>query len=136
MYLLDTNVVSELRRRDRADPRVTTWADGVAPADLFISVITVLEIELGVQQAVFRAAPQADVYRRWLEEQVIPSFGERILPVDLATARACGRLQVPNRRPDRDALIAATAAAHRLTVVTRNVRDFPDVAVLNPWADH
>jgi len=136
MYLLDTNVVSDLRRRDRADPRVLAWAEGVATADLFISVVTVLEIELGVQRAALRGAPQADIYRRWLEERVIPSFGDRILPVDLTTARICGRLHVPNRRPERDALIAATAMTHRLTVVTRNLRDFPDVPTLNPWADH
>jgi predicted nucleic acid-binding protein len=136
MFLLDTNVVSELRRPDRADPRVLAWANDKAPADLFISAITVLEIELGVQQAALRRAPQAEIYRRWLDQQVVPFFRDRILPVDEAVARACGRMQAVKRRPDRDGLIAATAVAHRLTVVSRNVRDFPDVTVLDPWAAH
>lgn len=136
MYLLDTNVVSELRRRDRADPRVARWADAVDLGDLYLSVVTVLELELGVLAVEARDAAQGRLLRRWLDERVLPAFDGRILPVDAAVAVACARLHVPDRRPERDALIAATAQCHALTVVTRNRRDFAPmgVRVLDPWA--
>lgn len=135
MYLLDTNVLSALRRRDRTDPKVAAWADSVAPAALYLSVITVLEIELGVLAVARRDAAQGAILRQWVDRKVLPTFAERILSVDVTVALECARLHVPDRRPERDALIAATALAHRMIVVTRNVGDFQPmgVAVLDPW---
>lgn len=137
MYLLDTNVLSELRRRDRTHPNVAVWADGVQTADLFVSAISILELELGVLRVERRDAAQGAILRRWLATQVLAAFDGRILPIDTAVARRCAGLHVPDPRAERDALIAATALVHRLTVVTRNVADFEPmgVEVLNPW-DH
>ena len=138
MYLLDTNLVSELRkaRTGKADPGVVAWAKGVSADDLYISVITMLELELGVQLRERRDPAQGALLRVWLEQQVIPGFADRVLPIDMVIARRCAGLQVPNPRPDRDALIAATALVLDLTVVTRNVRDFEgtSVALCNPWS--
>ncbi|VTU45589.1 putative ribonuclease FitB (plasmid) [Variovorax sp. SRS16] len=135
MYLLDTNVVSELRRASRADPRVLAWAHGVPTAALFISVITLLELEKGVLLAERRDPIQGAMLRAWLSGQVEPSFADRTLVIDAATAKRCAALHVPNPRPDRDSLIAATALEHGFAVVTRNVADFAGtgVAVLDPW---
>lgn len=134
MYLLDTNVVSELRKAGKADPQVHRWASSVAPSVLFLSVISVLELELGVLLVERRDVRQGTVLRGWLENRVLPAFEERVLPIDTAVARRCAALHVPNRHSDRDALIAATALVHGFTVVTRNIGDFPaSVPVLNPW---
>jgi predicted nucleic acid-binding protein len=135
MFLLDTNVVSELRRRERIAPAVGAWADSVDSQALFISVITLLEVEMGILAVERRDPTQAALLRRWLDERVMPSFDGRILPIDTAVARECARLHVPDRRAERDALIGATALVHRLTVVTRNIADFEpmNVRVLNPW---
>ena len=136
-YLLDTNVVSELRkiRLGKADRRVAQWADGVDASDLFISVITVQEIEIGVLLAERRDPKQGATLRLWLAQQVLPAFEGRILAIDTAIAQRSARLHVPNPRPVRDGLIAATALVHGMTVATRNVADFEPtgVAVLNPW---
>jgi len=136
MFLLDTNVLSELRRRDRTDARVAAWADAVEPQTLFVSVVTILEIEMGVLAVERRDATQGALLRRWLEERVLPAFDDRILPVDTQVARACAPLHVPDRRAERDALIAATALVHGLTVVSRNVADFEPMKVrlLDPWS--
>ncbi|EIJ35121.1 type II toxin-antitoxin system VapC family toxin [Thiothrix nivea] len=137
MYLLDTNVVSELRKTKtgKADPNVVAWAHSVSPASLFISAITVLELETGILLVERCDERQGKTLRQWLENQVLPAFGERILAVDTAVARQCASLHVPDPCSDRDALIAATALVHGMTVVTRNVDDFtPTVVVLlNPW---
>lgn len=135
MYLLDTNVLSELRRRDRIDPRVAAWADTVEQDALYLSVVTILEVELGILAVERRDPAQAALLRRWLEDRVLPAFDARILPIDTAVARACARLHVPDRRAERDAMIGATALTHRMTVVTRNVGDFEPmrVGVMNPW---
>lgn len=137
MYVLDTNVVSELRRPERADPKVLAWAASVAAAEVFLSAVSVLELEMGVLSVERRDAEQGKVLRSWLEERVLPRFVGRVLPVDLAVARACARLHVPDRQSERDALIAATALVHGLTVVTRNTRDFETSGcrLLNPWID-
>lgn len=135
MFLLDTKVLSELRRRDRTDAGVAAWADAVDPAALYLSAITVLEVELGALSVARRDEAQGAVLRRWIDEKVLPAFAGRILPADMAVAQRCAQLHVPDRPAERDALIAATALVHRLTVVTRNVGDFVPmgVAVLNPW---
>jgi hypothetical protein len=137
MYLLDTNVISELRKAKagKADPKVVAWAERIPAPSLFLSVITLLELETGLLLIERRDPSQGAVLRRWLEAQVIPAFSERILPVDTPVARCCARLHVPDPRSDRDALIAATALVHDLTVVTRNVADFEPtgVRIMNPW---
>jgi toxin FitB len=137
MYLLDTNVVSELRKihNGKADLNVTTWADRVDAAELFISVITIQELEIGVLLIERKDAKQGAMLRTWLDTQVKPAFGERILPLTTDIAKRCARLHVPDPRPLRDGLIAATALTHRMTVITRNVSDFAPtgVATMNPW---
>ena len=134
MYLLDTNVVSELRK-PHPDPRVKAWALKVPAPSLFLSAITVLELETGVLQIERRDKKQGAALRHWLDAQVLPAFAQRVLPVDVAVALQCARLHVPNRMADGDALIAATALVHGLIVVTRNTRDFEPagVGLLDPW---
>jgi predicted nucleic acid-binding protein len=137
MYLLDTNVVSELRKAKsgRADPNVVAWAQPIPVGSLFLSAITVLELELGVLLIERRDAAQGNVLRAWLDQSVLPAFEGRILPVDVEVARRCARMHVPDPRSERDALIAATALVHGMTVVTRNVPDFSglDLPLLDPW---
>ena len=137
MLLLDTNVVSELRkvRGGKADPNVSRWAERVVPSELYLSVITLHELERGVLLAERRDPAQGAVLRSWLESHVHPAFVGRILPVDEAVARQAAHFHVPDPRPVRDALIAATAQVHGMTVVTRDIDDFAPmgVSVLNPW---
>jgi len=134
VYLLDTNIVSELRK-PRADKRVKAWAAEVSPFDLFLSSITLLELETGVLRMERRDRKQGAALRHWLDGQVLPAFVDRILPVDTAVAMQCARLHVPDRMADGDALIAATALVHGLVVVTRNTRDFEPagVGLFDPW---
>lgn len=136
-FLVDINVVSELRKiaSGRADRSVATWASRTAKTDLFLSVVTVLELELGILRIERRDVLQGKVMRRWLDDDVSPSFAGRILDIDESIARRCAWLHVPDPREERDALIAATAFVHDLTVVTRNVADFAPMGVpfLNPW---
>lgn len=137
MFLLDTNVVSELRKAKtgRADANVTAWAGSVPFGSLFISAITLLELEMGVLQVERRDPAQGGILRAWLDRQVLPAFHDRILPIDVAVAQRCARLHVPDPRAERDAMIAATALVHGMTVVTRNIGDFQltGVPLLNPW---
>jgi toxin FitB len=137
MYLLDTNVVSELRKAKsgKADRHVVAWAGSVPAGSLYLSVITVLELEMGVLQIERRDRTQGSLMRAWLDEQVMPAFAGRILAVDAAVALRCARLHVPNRSAERDALIAATALVHGMTVATRNVADFAatKVGLIDPW---
>lgn len=137
MLLLDTNVVSELCkvRSGRADGQVSAWAQTVDAASLFVSVISIMELEMGVLQIERRDSHQGVLLRQWLDEQVLPEFTGRILPVDSTVALRCARLHVPDPRSERDALIAATALVHGMTVATRNVADFTatGVALVNPW---
>lgn len=137
MYLLDTNVVSELRKAKagKADPNVIAWAANVSAANLFLSAITILELETGIQLVERRDATQGKLLRAWLEGHVLLAFSGRILPIDVSVAQRCAKLHVPDRRADRDALIAATALVHGMTVVTRNIVDFQATGVnlFNPW---
>lgn len=139
MFLLDTNVISELRkvRAEKADHNVAGWARSVPAASLFLSVIVIQELEIGTLLAERRNPPQGAILRAWLEDHVLPAFAERVLPVDTAVARRSAALHVPDPRPIRDGLIAATALVHGMTVVTRNVVDFTPtgVPILNPWND-
>jgi len=138
MYVLDTNVVSELRKvkAGKADANVTAWTTTVDAASLFISAITVMELETGVLQIERRDAAQGAMLRSWLDHHVMPEFSGRVLPIDSIVAQRCARLHVPDRRSERDALIAATALVHGMTVATRNVADFVEtgVSIHNPWA--
>lgn len=135
-FLLDTDVVSELRKPSgRAERSVVTWASSHEAHSLYLSVITVMEIEVGVARVERRDSRQGNSLRAWLHDQVLSAFANRILPVDLPAARRAATLHVPDPRPDRDAMIAGTALAHGLTVVSRNVSDFEPmgVGVVNPW---
>lgn len=131
-FLLDTNAVSEIRRR--RDPNVRAWVDAVDDADLHLSVLTLGEIRNGIDRLRQRDGAQADVFARWLTE-LRTRFAGRILPVDVRIAEQWGRLDAIATRNTVDGLIAATAHEHQLTVVTRNTKDFQgcDVPLLNPW---
>lgn len=137
MFILDTNVVSELRkiRLGRADKQFSLWADSMETADLYLSVITLQELEMGVLLLERRDAKQGAIFRTWLDHHVMPAFSGRILPIDTAVALCSAKLHVPNPQPIRDGLIAATALVHGMSVVTRNVADFSSsgVTVINPW---
>jgi predicted nucleic acid-binding protein len=135
MFLLDTNVVSELRVPKRADINVLAWASSQPVAAQFLSSITVLELELGVLRMERKDAAQGAVLRTWLDGQVLPQFAGRVLAFDQSVALRCAKLHVPDPRAERDAVIAATALAHGMTVVTRNTDDFllTGVPLLNPW---
>ena len=131
-FLLDTNVISEIRRG--RDPNVAAWASEATDAELFLSVLTLGEIRKGIERLRRRDSDQAEVFAAWLE-QLRDQFADRILPVDDRVAEEWGRLNAPAERKTVDSLIAATARLHDLTVVTRNTGDFDgcDVSVLNPW---
>jgi predicted nucleic acid-binding protein len=137
MDLIDTNLVSELRkvRSGEADPGVAAWADGVDASSLFLSSITLHELELGVLLAERRDPTQGALLRHWLQQAVVPAFAGRLLAVDAAVALRSAALHGPDPKPFRDGLIAATALVHSLVVVTRNLADFEatGVPLLNPW---
>lgn len=137
MHVLDTNVVSELRkvRLGTANTNVAAWTETVDASELFVSAITILELELGVLAMERKDTAQGAILRKWLNEHVLHEFAERTLPIDTAVTLRCAQLHVPDKRRERDALIAATALVHGMTVVTRNVADFvpTGVATVNPW---
>lgn len=139
MFVLDTNVVSELRkvRSGKAAPGVAEWAAGVTSAEMFISAITIHELEHGVLLSERSEPIQGAILRAWLDDSVAVAFEERVLVVDEEVARRAAALHVPDPAPFRDALIGATALVHQMTVVTRNVSDFESfdgLVVLNPWS--
>ena len=135
MYLLDTNVVSELRKGKNAHRSVRTWAEALPSASLFLSAISILELEIGVLLIERRDRRQGAVLRAWMDGHVLPTFAGRILPIDTAVAQRCAPLHVPDPPSDRDALIAATALVHGMAVVTRNVNHFQfrGLSLINPW---
>jgi predicted nucleic acid-binding protein len=137
VFLLDTNVVSELRKLQsrKADANVVGWASKEKMANFYISAISIMEIEVGVQRLERRDAARGAVLRAWLDGQIRPEFCGRMLPIDAAVALRCAALHVPASSPLKDSLIAATALVHGMTIVTRNVADFAatGVRLLNPW---
>ncbi|WBA81518.1 type II toxin-antitoxin system VapC family toxin [Endozoicomonas sp. GU-1] len=137
MYLLDTNVVSELRKcsTGKGNASVGNWARTVTPNELYLSAITILEIEMGILLKQRKDPKQGAILRQWLNQKMLPAFEGRILPLDTTIALACAQLHIPDPKSERDAMIAATAITHQLTVVTRNIDDFKHTGVklLNPW---
>ena len=137
MFVLDTNVVSELRKAGdrRTDASVAAWVSGVDAATCYLSAITVMEIELGILRIERRDVAQGAKLRFWMNSYVIPEFSARILSMDAPVALRCAGLHVPDPCSDRDAVIAATALVHGMTVVTRNLADFARTGapLLNPW---
>jgi hypothetical protein len=137
MYIVDTNVISELRKTKsgRAEKAVVEWAQSVPPNSIFLSVIGVYEIKFGILKLASRNPSEAQRLDDWLSHTIVPSFTDRILPLDEAIAILLAGMMAPKTRPYRDAIIAATAQHHGYAVVTRNVRDFAElpVRVINPW---
>ena len=139
MFLLDTNVISELRKLGdgKANTRVASWVSGQDAASFYISALTLMELEIGILRVERRDAGQAERLRAWMDRHVLPEFLERTLPVDAVVALKCAQLHVPNPRAERDALIAATAMVHGMTVVTGNIADFRNTGVdfFDPWSE-
>jgi toxin FitB len=135
MYLLDTNVLSEMRKAQRAHPQVQAWSRSVPPGDLYLTATTIMEIEIGAQRLMRRDKKQGNRLRRWIDQIVLPTFAGRIFSFDTTIAQRCAPLHVPDPCSDRDSIIAATALVHGMTVVTRNVADFAatGVPLLNPF---
>lgn len=134
-WLVDTNVISEMHKRT-PDTNVATWMKSIDILTLYVSAVSIMELEKGVLRMERIDPRQGITMRSWFADDVLDPFERRILPFDVETAHRCAALHVPNPRPAYDAMIAATALVHGLTVVTRNVKDFEPlgVKVLNPWA--
>ncbi|MDG1816868.1 MAG: type II toxin-antitoxin system VapC family toxin [Glaciecola sp.] len=139
MYLLDTNVLSELRKASskKANHNVIQWAKSISVSEMYISSITILEIEMGILKVLRKDPLQASIYRVWLNEYVLTTFAHRIISFDTDIALKCAQLQVPDPKSERDAMIAATSLVSKLTLITRNEKDFKhiDVNLINPWLD-
>jgi toxin FitB len=138
MFLLDTNVVSELRKvsAGKADPGVAAWARKTPLAFMCMSVVSLQELEIGVLLAERRDPPKGKLLRQWLDGSVVPAFHGRLIAVSADVAIEAAALHVPDPAPVRDALIGATALVHGMTVVTRNTTDFvrfDGLEVLDPW---
>lgn len=136
MYLLDTGVLTALRRRAHTPPALAAWADRVNASELYLSAITILEIEAGARLLARRSPAQGEALRAWIADQVLPAFAGRILALDIAVAQCCARLPVPDGSSERNALIAATALVHRLRLVAHDGAGWRamGVEVVDPWA--
>ncbi|GHV59804.1 twitching motility protein PilT [Campylobacterota bacterium] len=135
MYLLDTNIISELRKgKPRQSPNVRKWAKDIAAHQLYLSVITIMKIEIGILRMERKDTKQSTILRRWFEI-VTQDFEGRILPFSAKTALLCAKTNVPNQRSFRDSMIAATAAEYNLALVTRNIADFEGLGIelINPF---
>ncbi|QDP02779.1 type II toxin-antitoxin system VapC family toxin [Thalassotalea sp. PS06] len=137
MYLLDTNVISELRKAsaNKADVNLVNWATKQSVGTLFVSAVSILEIEMGVLLKERKDPAQGTMLRTWLNSHVLTAFSDRILPLDTSVALQCAKFHVPNPKSERDAMIGATAQVHGMTLVTRNTKDFQHMGIelLNPW---
>ena len=133
-YLLDTNIISEIRKGPRCHPNVAAWYSNLEEESLYLSVLVLGEIRKGIEGLRDRDAGKANELDLWLE-QLQTSFQSQILPVDIAISQEWGRLSSLHTVPVIDGLLAATATAHRLVLVTRNTRDFADLGIhlLNPF---
>ena len=131
MFLLDTNVISELRKAGD----VSSWLSRMDASEFYLSAVTLMEVELGVLLVIRRDPVQGERLREWMNACVMPTFADRTMSVDAPVALCCARLHEPDPRPERVALIAVSALAHGMTVVTRNVADFAltGVPLVNPW---
>jgi predicted nucleic acid-binding protein len=134
MFLLDTNVLAELRKGRRANANVRAWFDALAPEDIRLSVVTIGEIRTGIENIRRRDPVAAASLERWLA-RLLRDYGDSVLPVDVTIAEEWGRLNVPSRLPVIDGLLAATARVHGFTLATRNVTDVArtGVEVVNPF---
>lgn len=133
-FLLDTNVLSELRRGSKCDPRVRSWAKSLGGQSCYISVLSLGEIRKGIEVLRRRSPDQVSAFENWLEN-LMTGYEEFILPVTEEVADQWGRLNAKQIQPVVDSLLAATAIHFRLIIATRNLADFPDeVPKLNPWA--
>ena len=136
MYLLDTNVISETRRPARMHRNVRAWLEQTSPESLYTSVIVMMELERGVLGMERKDPAQGAILREWLEQVIKPALNGRILPIDEATAGMCARLHIPDRAPENDSWIAATAKQYGLTLATRNVKDMrhAGIKLFDPFA--
>ena len=134
-YLVDTNVLSELRKGRRCDPGVGSWFADVSSREVYLSALTVGEIRKGIENIRRRDEPTAEVLEAWLSE-LVSTHSDRILPIDEVIAEQWGRFNVPDPLPVLDSLLAATASVHGLTLVTRNLKhvERTGVACLNPFS--
>lgn len=132
-YLLDTNVVSELRRK-KPNLGVADWFESIHPSELYLSALVVGEIRQGIERLATRSPARAEVLEKWLG-QLVNTYGDRIAPITTEVAEAWGRLNAKESLPVVDGLMAATALTHEWTLVTRNVRDVraTGVRLLNPF---
>lgn len=136
-YLLDTNVLSEYRKVEKgtANPNFVKWQQHILLNQLYLSSITVMEINIGILRLARKDKKQASILKNWLDNKVLPNFKQQVLSFDLTTAIICSELHIPDPRPERDTMIASTALQHNLILVTRNVKDFniPNLSILNPF---
>jgi PIN family toxin-antitoxin system, toxin component len=137
MYLLDTNIISELKKLDsgKIHPQVQRWAYSINLMQTKISVVSITEIRTGILSLARKDQAQAASLDNWFTNRLLPAYRTRTLSVDTEVALICAQLHIPAKRPINDAYIAATAIAHNLTLVTRNVRDFQGLPLMleNPF---
>ena len=137
MYLLDTNIISELKKLDsgKIHPQVQRWAYSINLMQTKISVVSIIEIRTGILSLARKGQAQAASFDNWFTNRLLPAYRTRTLSVDTEVALICAQLHIPAKRPINDTYIAATAIAHNLTPVTRNVRDFQGLPLMleNPF---